>query len=106
MSLINYDQIPAAIDNGVYAFLVVLFNALISPSSMTLYGFDGVHRRDNLIVLTIDIFVVRYTANGIIIGWQYHIELLMELIMHFCCPLSDESGRANNKNTLNKPTSF
>ena len=63
--LIDDDQVPATIDDGIDPFFVVFFDFFIGPASTFLQRFDGVHRRDNLIILAVDVIAVCKTSNRV-----------------------------------------
>ena len=63
--LIDDDQIPTAVDDGIDPLFVVFFNLFIGPASTFLQRFDGVHRRDNLIILSVDVIAVCKTSNRV-----------------------------------------
>ena len=67
MGLINDDKIPAAIDDRIDSLLVIFLYSLIRPSGMFLDWLDGIHRRNDLIILTIDIVCIRQAPDRVVI---------------------------------------
>jgi hypothetical protein len=106
MSLIYDDQIPPAVDNGVDTFFVILFDPLFSPADTFFQRFNRVHRRDDLIKLSIYIIVVRYLTDSVVIFWKNDSELLSELFFHLDAPLCYQSSRTYNKDSLDKASRF
>ena len=102
VSLINDDKVPSTVDNGVDTFFVVLFNPLFSPTNTFFQRLDRIHRRDDLIKLSINIIIIRYLADGIVILWKNDPELLTELFFHFNVPLRYQTSRTHNKDPLDK----
>ena len=106
VSLINDNQIPPAVNDGVDALLVVLLNSFFSPTDALLKWFNRIHRRDDLVKLPVNIIVVRYLSDGIVILWKNNPELLSELFFHLDAPLCYQTSRTNNKDPLDKASCF
>ena len=67
VGLIDDDKVPATVDDRIDAFLVIFFYTLICPASVFFDRLDRIHRRDNLVVLAIDIIRIRQASNGVVI---------------------------------------
>ena len=106
MRFIYDDQIPPAVNNGVDAFLVVLLNSFFSPADTLLQRFDRIHRRDDLVKLPVNIIVVRYLTDGVVIFWKNDPKLLTELFFHLDVPLCYQTSRTYNKDPLDKASCF
>ena len=65
VSLINDDQVPAAVDDGINPLLVIFLDTFIRPAGMLFDWLDRVHRRYDLIVLPVNILAVCQASNGV-----------------------------------------
>ena len=100
MCLINNNQIPSAIDNGLDSFLIIFFNPLIGPACMFFHRLNGIHWRNDLVKLAIDIVVVCQATNCFKVRWKYHLKLFMEFFLHFSRPLTYQSSRTNHQDSF------
>ena len=103
---INYNQVPPAVDDGINALFVILLNTLFCPADTLLKRFNRIHGRDHLIELPIDIIVICYLSDCVIVFWQNDVELLIEFFLHFEAPLRNQTSGANNENALDQSASF
>ena len=102
VGFVNYYKVPPAVYNGLYTLAVVFVYSLLVPTRTLFQGFDGIHRANDLVKALINIRSIVKPSYGIVIPWQYNIELLVELLLHFNMPLGDQPLRAYNQRSFDK----